>query len=117
LFAEDSCEPRYPTQDALMTALEMPIEVWAAAELGLAFSQLGGAGALLGKDRCSYPRPNPQRVVTPDAALPAFERILALLSGGIKAREGKLHHVSAVETAEMLFNIFKAEGLIGESCQ
>jgi electron transfer flavoprotein beta subunit len=116
LFEEDSCEPRYPTQDALMSSIEMPIEVWGEAELGLSFSQLGGAGALLGKDRCSFPRPNPQRVVTPDAALPAFERILALLSGGIKAREGKLHQVSAAETAEMLFDIFKAEGLIGESC-
>jgi electron transfer flavoprotein beta subunit len=54
-------------------------------------------------------------VVTPDATLPAFERILALLSGGIKAREGKLHSVSAAETARMLFDIFQAEGLVGGS--
>lgn len=115
LFEEGCCEPRYPNQDALMDSLEMPIEVWGQAELGLPFSQLGGAGALLTKNCCSFPRPNPQRVVTPDATLPAFERILALLSGGIKAREGKLHNVSAAETAEMLFAIFKEEGLVGES--
>lgn len=115
LFEEGSCEPRYPRQDALMASLELPVEVWGEAELGLSFAQLGGAGALLGKERCSFPRPNPRRVVTPDANLPAFERILALLSGGIKAREGKLHHVSAAETAEMLFDIFRAEGLVDGS--
>lgn len=115
LFEEGCCEPRYPKQDALMTALESAIEVWGEAELGLPFSQLGGAGALLGKERCSFPRPSPKRVVTPDANLPAFERILALLSGGIKPREGKLHHLSAAETAEMLFDIFKGEGLVDGS--
>jgi len=115
LFEEGCCEPRYPKQDALMTALEMPIEVWGEAELGMPFSQLGGAGALLGKERCSFPRPNPKRVVTPDANLPAFERILALLSGGIKPREGKLHQLSAAETAEKLFDIFKGEGLVDGS--
>ncbi len=113
LFEEGCCEPRYPTQDGLMAALEMPIEVWGEADLGLPFCELGGAGALLAKERCSFPRPNPQRVVTPDAKLPAFERILALLSGGIKPREGKLHNVSAAQTAEMLFDIFETEGLVG----
>ena len=115
LFAEGCCEPRYPTQDGVMASLGLPIEVWGQAELGLSFAQAGGAGALLGKDVCSFPRPNPKRVVTPDATLPAFERILALLSGGIKAREGKLHSVSAAETARMLFDIFQAEGLVGGS--
>ncbi|MCF6179628.1 MAG: electron transfer flavoprotein subunit beta [Geopsychrobacter sp.] len=112
LFEEGCCAPRYPTQTGLVESVEMPIEVWGEADLGLPFCELGGAGALLAKDRCSFPRQNPQRVVTPDANLPAFERILALLSGGIKPREGKLHNVSAVQTAEMLFDIFAAEGLV-----
>ena len=51
--------------------------------------------------------------MTPDANLPAFERILALLSGGLKPREGKVHAVSTEQTVEMLCNIFTAEGLIG----
>jgi electron transfer flavoprotein beta subunit len=54
-------------------------------------------------------------VVTPDAELPAFERILALLSGGIKPREGRVHSVSAEKAADKLLDIFKAEGLIGGS--
>ena len=115
LFEEGCCEVRYPDQVMLMAALAKGIETWGVAELGLPYSELGGYGAVLEKERCSFPRTNPQRVVTPDASLPAFERILALLSGGIKPREGKLHNVSAAETAEMLFEIFAAEGLIGGS--
>jgi len=115
LFENACCEPRYPSQEALMTALETPLETWGLAELGLPVSELGGFGAVLGKGRCSFPRTNPQRVVTPDASLPAFERILALLSGGIKPREGKLHEVSAEQTVEKLFEIFQAEGLFGGS--
>ena len=115
LFADGCCEPRYPQQDALLAALKMPIESWGFAELGLPVSEVGGYGAVLGKERCSFPRQNPQRVVTPDANLPAFERILALLSGGIKPRAGKLHTVSADQTAEQLFGIFQAEGLCSGS--
>jgi len=115
LFEEACCEPRYPSQVALMAALEMPIETWGIAELGLSVAGLGSHGAVLGKESCSFPRSKPKRVVTPDANLPAFERILALLSGGIKPREGKLHVVAANQTAEMLFNIFQDEGLLGRS--
>ena len=115
LFADGCCEPRYPQQDALLAALTMPVENWGFAELGLPISVVGGYGAVLGKERCSFPRQNPQRVVTPDANLPAFERILALLSGGIKPRAGKLHAVSAEQTAEMLFTIFQEEGLFSGS--
>jgi len=115
LFEDACCEPRYPSHAALMTALMTPLETWGLAELGLPVSGLGGSGAVLGKGRCSFPRTNPRRVVTPDANLPAFERILALLSGGIKPREGKLHEVSAEQTVEKLFEIFQAEGLLGGS--
>lgn len=110
-----SCEPHFPDQAAVMAALGSTIEVWGLPELGLPVREVGAAGAVLGKERCSFPRANPQRVVTPDPNLPAFERILALLSGGIKAREGKVHAVSPEATVEMLLEIFKAEGLIGGS--
>lgn len=110
-----SCEPRFPTQAAVMTALQGNIETWGLPELGLPVWDVGVAGAALGKERCTFPRANPQRVVTPDATLPAFERILALLSGGIKPRAGKLHALSPEETADKLLTIFKAEGLVGGS--
>lgn len=115
LFESGCCEPRYPAHESLMASIEAVVESWGVAELGLSPLKLGAAGSVLGKEKCLFPRPNPRRVVTPDAALPAFDRILALLSGGIKAREGKLHSVSAEKTAEKLLDIFKAEGLIGGS--
>lgn len=115
LFEADSCEPRYPDQQALMQATTAPVEHWGLAELGLPVTKLGAGAALLGKGACAFPRPNPQRVVTPDANLPAFERILALLSGGLKPREGKLHSLSAEQTVEKLLQIFAAEGLLGGS--
>jgi electron transfer flavoprotein beta subunit len=109
------CEPRYPSQEQVMAALHLPLEHWGVAELGLPAWEVGVAGAVLGKEPCSFPRANPQRIVTPDANLPAFERILALLSGGIKPREGKLHALSAEETADKLLAIFTAEGLLAGS--
>jgi electron transfer flavoprotein beta subunit len=113
LFEADSCEVRYPAHQALMAAAEADLECWGRADLGLPLTQLGAAGSLLGKGPCAFPRPNPQRVVTPDANLPAFERILALLSGGIKPREGKLHTLAAEQAADKLMEIFAAEGLFG----
>ncbi|MBN2791920.1 MAG: electron transfer flavoprotein subunit beta [Desulfuromonadales bacterium] len=113
LVEDSSCEPRYPHKDTLLPSLQAPIEQWGIPELGLPFSELGSFGSRLGKERCSFPRKNPRRVVTPDANLPAFERILALLSGGIKPREGKLSALSAAETADKMMAIFQAEGLFG----
>lgn len=117
LFEADSCEVRYPDQQALMQASAATIEYWGLAELGLPEVQLGAAAALLGRGPCAFPRPNPQRVVTPDANLPTFERILALLSGGIKPREGKQHALSAEQTVEKLLQIFADAGLLGQEAR
>lgn len=111
-FEEGLTEPRYPDQEAVFNALEAKIETWGQPELGLPFWELGAAGALLTEGEYATPRPNPLRVVTPDAALPAYDRILALLSGGIRPREGRMHFGSAEETAEALFRRFQAEGLL-----
>lgn len=114
-FEDGSGDPRYPDHDALLRALDTAVESWGLAELGLPFWQLGSSGALLPAAEYAFPRPNPLRVTTPDANLPAYERILALLSGGIKPREGKMHVGSAAEAADGLFNIFCTEGLIPET--
>jgi electron transfer flavoprotein beta subunit len=112
LIEADSCTPRYPEQPGLMAALAASIEQWGIPELGLPVSEVGAAAALLGKGPCAFPRPNPQRTVTPDANLPAFERILALLSGGIKPRAGRMHTLSKEETVAQLLQIFTAAGLL-----
>jgi electron transfer flavoprotein beta subunit len=52
------------------------------------------------------------RVPTPDADLPASERIMALLSGGITTREGKMHAGNNEEAVEVLLAIFRRERLV-----
>jgi len=104
--------PRYPSIDAVTQALSAPVEKWDLAGLGLPFWEIGATGATLPVAEFGVPRPDPVRVATPDPQLPAFERIISLLSGGIKAREGKVHAVSADEAADGLWRIFSEEGLI-----
>jgi len=104
--------PRYPSIEAVRQSLDETIETWDLAHLGLPFWEIGASGACLASAEYGAPRPDPVRVVTPDPNLPAFERILSLLSGGIKAREGKLHSLSTDDTAAGLLRIFREEGLI-----
>ncbi|HJV67471.1 MAG TPA: electron transfer flavoprotein subunit beta [Geomonas sp.] len=106
--------PRYPSVDAVIAALDTGIETWELSALGLPFWKIGSLGATLPAARIGTPRPDPVRVVTPDAELPAFERIISLLSGGIKARDGKVQSLSADATAAALWDLFKTEGVVSE---
>lgn len=108
---EEVRTPRYPSVEAITQALSAPIELWDLTHLGLPFWEIGASGAYLAAADYGVPRPDPVRVVTPDPKLPAFERILSLLSGGIKAREGKLHVLSTDDTVSGLLKIFREEGL------
>jgi len=95
--------PRYPS-----------IKEWELPDLGLPFWEIGATGAYLNVAEFGTPRPDPVRVVTPDASLPAFERIISLLSGGIKAREGKVRNLSAADTAAELWRILGEEVIAPE---
>lgn len=112
---EEGRTPRYPSVEALTQALTAPVESWDLSDLGLPFWETGATGAYLTTAEYGVPRPDPVRVVTPDPQLPAFERILSLLSGGIKAREGKMHALSADDTADGLWRILGEEGLIPDA--
>ncbi|MCG8552837.1 MAG: hypothetical protein MI799_20725 [Desulfobacterales bacterium] len=105
-------EVRYPGIDALVAAADAPIEVWGEAELGLQFMNGAQAGPATMPAGYGTPRPDPVRVVTPDPSLPAFERILSLLAGGVTARRGAVHHLSADETADALMALFGKVGLL-----
>lgn len=114
ILFEEVRTPRYPSVDALTRALSARIEQWDLTHLGLPFWNIGASGAYLTAADYGVPRPDPVRVVTPDPSLPAFERILSLLSGGIKARAGKLNHLSVDDTASALVQVFREEGLLPE---
>jgi electron transfer flavoprotein beta subunit len=109
---EEVCTPRYPSIDAVTKALAKPVETWGLADLGLAFWAIGPVGSYLPVAEYGTPRPDPVRVVTPHPELPTFERIISLLSGGIKAREGRLHSGSADEAADRIWRILGEEGLV-----
>jgi electron transfer flavoprotein beta subunit len=114
LFEEGST-PRYPSVDAIIASLTVPIERWKLPELGLPFWEVGSMGATLPVARLGTPRPDPVRTVTPDPSLPAFERIISLLSGGITAREGRVQALPADATADALWDLFRAEGILPEA--
>jgi len=103
--------PRYTGLDSILASLEAQVETWGLPELGLPPGNMADDAAVLRVVSYGFPRPAPLRVLTPAADLPAFDRILALLSGGIQLREGKMHMGNAEETAEGLFAIFRREGL------
>jgi electron transfer flavoprotein beta subunit len=111
---EEVRTPRYPSVEKVTQSLDIPIETWDLSNLGLPFWEIGACGAYLAAAEYGTPRPDPVRVVTPDPKLPSFERILSLLSGGIKAREGKLHLLSVDNTAAGMIQIFREEGLLGD---
>ena len=111
---EGGVTPRYPSIEAVTRSLDIPIETWGLANLGFPFWEIGESGAYLAAAEYGAPRPDPVRVVTPDPELPAFERILSLLSGGIKAREGRMNMLSIDDTAAGLIRIFCEEGLLAD---
>jgi electron transfer flavoprotein beta subunit len=104
--------PRYPSVDDITRSITVPVESWDLASVGLPFWEIGATGAYLTAADYSVPRPDPVRVVTPDPSLPAFERILSLLSGGIKARAGKVNSLPVDSTVDSLIRIFEEEGLL-----
>ena len=106
---------RYPSVDAVTAALGAPVEHWDLARLGIPFWEIGASGAYLMTVDFGVPRPDPVRVATPDPGLPAFERILSLLSGGIKAREGRTHMLPPEHAADELWRILTEEGLVPEA--
>jgi electron transfer flavoprotein beta subunit len=114
ILFEEVRTPRYPAVDAVIDSLAAAIERWRLPELGLPFWEIGGTAAALPPARVGTPRPDPVRVVTPDPELPAFDRIISLLSGGIKARDGRVHTLSPEATAGALWELFRSEGLVSE---
>jgi electron transfer flavoprotein beta subunit len=108
---DSGVSPRYPSVTALAQSLALPILDWGLADVGLCAREVGAAGCYLPLAQYAAPRPDPVRTVTPDPRLPAFERILSLLSGGVTARDGKRHALSGNETAERIWQILADEGV------
>ena len=109
---DSGLSPRYPSVPALAQSLALPILEWGLADVGLSAREVGAAGCHLPLAQFAAPRPDPVRAATPDPQLPAFERILSLLSGGVKARDGKRHALSGKQTAERIWQILAEEEVL-----
>ena len=106
----DGVAPADASAGALLGALAQDITVWTLADLGVA------PGAVRQVDRpLKYGPPRPRRprlhpIVAPDPTLPAFDRILGLVAGSVKHREGRVVRRPAEEVAQEVFEILRDEG-------
>ena len=108
--AADGVAPAEVSARALLAALEQDITTWTLADLGVAPGAARQADRALeyGPSRARRPRLHP--IVPPDPTLPAFDRILGLVAGSVKHREGRVVRRPAEEVAQEVFEILRDEG-------
>jgi len=100
----------YPSLDRLIESCRSAVEVISLSELNLNPAEFKREPTRM--TALMAPRPRPRRVITPDSSLPAFDRILKLLEGGISKRQGKMLDGSTEELADRLFELLIEEGVI-----
>ena len=55
-------------------------------------------------------RPRLHAIAAPDSSLPAFDRILKLVEGSVKRREGRVVRQTDEQTVEQIFDALRTEG-------
>jgi len=98
----------YASLDRLMEGQEKEIRRLSPADLGLSEAELKDGPARVAG--LSFPRPRTKKVPTPASSLPAFDRILKLLEGGISRRQGLILSGSSTELAARLLALLDEEG-------
>jgi electron transfer flavoprotein beta subunit len=98
--------------DKLLESRSALITVLSLSDLGILATDL--AGDPIRVTGLSFPRPRPRKVPTPASSLPAFDRILKLLEGGIPKRQGKMLQGNRDELVNQLFDLLVAEDIINQ---
>ncbi len=103
-------EPTVISARALLAAQQCDLPVWDLADLGVPLEEVRKAEASLSwaQPRPRHPRLKP--IAAPDPALPAFDRILKLIEGTVKRREGRVVRDSPEAVAEEIFATLRDEG-------
>jgi electron transfer flavoprotein beta subunit len=81
-------KPRYPALRAIMAARTKSVQEYDLMMLGLSANEVGVRGSKTRVLNISRARPQMKRLFTPDSSLPAVERVMLLMSGGITERGG-----------------------------
>jgi len=99
-----------PPAAALLAAEAAEIPVWDLADLGVPFDSVRRAEQPLRPGRPDTRHPRLRPLVAPNSALPAFERILALIQGPVNRREGRVVRRPTDEMVDEIFRVLKDEG-------
>jgi electron transfer flavoprotein beta subunit len=102
----------YASIDNLIESRSADIPVIKAADLGITPAVLKSFAC---STRLVFPRPPLTKAPPLDSALPAFDRILQLLQGGIAGRKGRRLEGDAAQVAEQLYRILVEEGVLTKS--
>ena len=95
---------------ALLAAQQCDLPVWNLADLGVPLEVVRRAEAALVYGAPGPRRPRLKPIAAPDPALPAFDRILKLIEGTVKRREGRVVRDSPEAVAEEIFTTLHDEG-------
>lgn len=108
--AGDPDVPPGPSAFARLRAEAADIPVWDLADLGVPAARLREAEEALRVGPLVPARPRLHPLAAPDSSLPVFDRILKLVEGSVKRREGRVVRQSAEQTVEEIFEALRSEG-------
>ena len=94
---------RYASLPDILGAWEKEISCWDLAQIGLPWESIREKDSLLNFGPISFPKPRLKKISAPESSLPTFERILKLLEGKIRQREGKIIKDDEDHMVEELF--------------
>ena len=94
----------------MLAAQQCDLPVWGLADLGVSFEDIRGAERALTYGPARPRRPRLMPIAAPDSTLPAFDRILKLVEGAVKRRQGRVVKDSPEVVAEEIFAALRDEG-------
>jgi electron transfer flavoprotein beta subunit len=100
----------YASLEKLIESRQSPLARVNPADLGIAAPELNNDPTR--STGPVFPRPRPRKAPPLDSSLPAFERILQLLQGGISRRRGLVLTGDAEAMAGRLFELLKEAGVL-----
>ncbi len=103
----------YASMDKLLESRSAPITIFSLSDLGISVAELASDPTRV--TGLSFPRPRPQKVPTPASSLPAFDRILKLLEGGIPKRQSRTLQGSSDELVNQLLDLLVAADIISQT--